>query len=87
MIRDYRYGWHEARSTFGNAKAGQHLAEVERHLTDATGKAGLCGVTADAYATYSWLAVAQRVTKAPICWLCETAGKAEEFGSVAVSYP
>jgi hypothetical protein len=78
MIRDYRYGLHEARSTFGNIKAGQRLADVERHLTDATGKAGLCGVIADAYATYSWLATAQRITKAPICQTCHTAGQEQE---------
>lgn len=78
MIRDYRYGLHEARSTFGNAKAGQRLADVERHLTDATGKKGLCGVTADAYANYSWLGTAQRVTKAPICSSCWIGGLGEE---------
>jgi len=82
MNRDYRYGWHEARSTFGNGVAGQKLDTIERHLADQSGKVALCGVTANQHAIYSWLAVAQRVTKAPICWLCETAGKGEEFGSI-----
>jgi hypothetical protein len=84
MIRDYRYGWHEARSTFGNGVAGQKLDTIERHLTDQSGKIGLCGATAEQYAIYSWLGVVERITKAPVCWLCVVAGKAEEFGSVKV---
>ena len=78
MIRDYRYGWHEARTTFGNGKSGQNLADIERHLSDQSGRFGLCGEFADQYARFSWLAVATRIEKAKICGQCEALGHAEE---------
>jgi hypothetical protein len=78
MSSDYRYGWHDARDTFGNCKPWQSLSTVERHLTDFTGQAGLCGMPVSATATRWWLSIATARQKAPVCPECERAGRLEQ---------
>jgi hypothetical protein len=78
MTSDYRYGLHDTRATFGNGQAGQRLSEIVRHLADHTGRAGLCGVTANPHPISAWLSVAQRIHNAPICETCWLQGLGEE---------
>jgi hypothetical protein len=78
MTSDYRYGLHDARATFGNGQAGERLSEIVRHLADHTGRAGLCGITANPHPISAWLSVAQRIQHAPICADCYRAGEAQE---------
>jgi hypothetical protein len=78
MSNDYRYGLHDARATFGNGQAGQRLSEIVRHLTDTTGRAGLCGATANPHTISAWLSVAMRIHNAPVCAECYRAGEAQE---------
>jgi len=58
------------RQTFGNGAPGEKLSDITRHLVSDDAKVGMCGVTADKYASYRYYAVATRIENAPICQDC-----------------
>ena len=58
------------RYTFGNATAGQAIAQVVRHLVADETKAGECGIVPAPYALYRTYEVATKINKAPVCGEC-----------------